>query len=116
MTSTLHAHISTTATDCDGRMDHDYVIPLNDEETAEHRKANGVNDFHNLHFKERVLARLVTFSPDAVQTITVDTEGITAVERTEEGYRHAQAQWCEDPDCDPGERSQRDHTAEAMGY
>lgn len=116
MTSHLHAHISTTATDCDGRMDYDYVVSLNEAEIAEHEKAAGVNDFHDLHFKARVLGNLATFCPDYQQTIIIEEDGIETQESTEEGHRHSQAQWCEDPDCDPNQQSQRDHAAEAMGY
>lgn len=116
MTSHLHAHISTTATDCDGRMDYDYVVSLNETEIAEHQKAGGVNDFHDLSFKGRVLQHVATFCPYDTQTITIDNDGFEAQESTDEGHRHSQVQWCEDPDCDPNEHSQRDYSAEAMGY
>lgn len=116
MTSHLHAHVTATSTDCDGPLDTDYVICLNDEEITEHEKAAGVNDFHDLYFKARVLGHLATFCPEQQQKIVIDAEGIETQETTEEGYRHSQARWCEDPDCDTDERSRRDHFAEAMGY
>lgn len=116
MTSHLHAHVSTASADCDGPMYRDYVTELNDDEIAEHEKAQGVNDFHDLHFKERVMGNHVSFHSEFGVTVKVDAEGFTMHEQTDEGYRSAEVRWCEDESCDPRAYSQRDVFAEMMGY
>lgn len=116
MTTSLHAHVSTAAADCDGPMYRDYVTELNDDEVAEHERANGVNDFHDLHFKERVLGNHVSFHTEFGCKVEVTAEGFTAHEQTDEGYRSAEVRWCEDESCDPRAYSQRDVFAEMMGY
>lgn len=116
MTSHLHAHVSTASADCDGPLYRDYVTELNDVEIAEHERANGINDFHDLHFKERVLASHVSFSPVDNAIVTVAEWGFSTHEPTEEGYRSAEVRWCEDESCDPRAYSQRDVYAEMMGY
>lgn len=112
--TTLHAHVSTTARDCDGTYDHAYVVTFNDDETAESQK--DVNDFSGIHFMNRVMSLVA--SPYACQfgmTVKVDDDGIEVHENTEEGYRQASVRWCHE-DCDTDARSQRDHAAEAAGY
>jgi hypothetical protein len=116
MTTTLHAHVSTAAADCDGPMYRTYVESLNDSERAMHDAANGVNDFHDIVFKERVLGNHVSFCPDGSVRVNVRKEGFNMSEATEEGYRSADVRWCEDADCDPNAASQRDVFAEQMGY
>lgn len=115
MTNTLHAHVSTAAADCDGPMYRDYVEVFNDAETAEHEAAQGVNDFSDIHFMQRVMMNVA--SPYAVHqmTVKVDDSGIEVSEATEEGYRNASVVWCRD-DCDTEARGQRDVFAEQMGY
>lgn len=116
MTTSLHAHVSTASADCDGPMYREWVESLNDDEVAMHEKAQGVNDFHDLTFKERVLGNHVSFHSEFGVTVKVDAEGFTMSEQTDEGYRSAEVRWCEDEDCDPRAYSQRDVYAEMMGY
>jgi len=114
MTTTLHAHISTAGSDCDGPVYDGYIERLSVEEIDEHVKANGVNDFHDLHFKARVLDMMVSFHPQDEATVTITCDGFTYSEDTDEGYRAAEVRWCED-DCSD-DRFHRDVFAEQMGY
>lgn len=116
MTTNLHAHVSTASADCDGPLYRDYVTALNNDERKMHEDANGVNDFHDFAFKERVLGNHVSFSPLVKVEVEVTENGFTMHEVTEEGYRSAEVTWCEDEDCDPHAASQRDVFAEAAGY
>lgn len=116
MTTNLHAHVSTAASDCDGPLYRDYITELNDDERAMHEQANGVNDFHDLTFKERVLGNHVSFHPENEVWVKVTEDGFTTSERTDEGYQSAEVRWCEDESCDPNAASQRDVFAEQMGY
>lgn len=117
MTTTLHAHVSTASSDCDGPMYRDYVTELNSDEIASHEaaEARGYNDFHDLEFKARVLANAVSFHADDAE-IHVFPEGFRYSEPTDEGYRSQEVRWCEDESCDPNSYSQRDVYAEMMGY
>lgn len=115
MTTSLHAHVARASADCDGPMFDEYTMTLSDEEVAEHEKAQGVNDFHDLHFKSRVLDSVVSFHPDAEAEVRITADGFRYHEPTEEGYRQTEVTWCED-DCDTGETSHRDVYAEMMGY
>ena len=111
--TTLHAHIDRSATDCDGTCTSDYVMVFNDAEKA--------SEFGDIEFHDRVVASLVnTYSIMAEGSLRVIRLGdgdvrIIWSEATEEGGVHSEATFCND-DCDLGERSQRDHSAEAMGY
>jgi len=116
MTTSLHAHIATSSSDCDGGHGYDYIVCLNDEEIAEHARQDGVNDFHDLHFKERVLGGQVSFSPLVKVQVEITESGFTTHEVTDEGYRAAEVYWCEDEACDPNSASQYDQFAEMMGY
>lgn len=116
MTTNLHAHVSTASRDCDGPLYDEWVTSLNDDEIAEHDQAQGVNDFHDLHFKERVLGNHVSFHTEFGVTVKVTAEGFSMHEQTDEGYRSAEVYWCEDEDCDPNAYSHRDIYAEMMGY
>lgn len=116
MTTSLHAHMSTASRDCDGPMYRDYVEALNDDERAEHERANGVNDFHDLNFKARILAGAVFFSAEFGATVNITPEGFTYNEPTDEGHRSVEVRWCEDESCDPNAYTQRDVYAEMMGY
>lgn len=111
----IHAHVSTASADCDGPLYRDYVTVPNDDEIAESERAQGVNDFSEIHFKERVM--MSHCSPYAVHqlTVKVDDGGFEWHEQTEEGYRSGEVRWCDD-DCDTGQSSQRDVYAEQMGY
>lgn len=112
----LHAHVSTASADCDGPMYRDWVEAPNDEEIAEHEAAQGVNDFSDIHFMNRVFTGQC--GPYAVRQmrITLDDSGFEYREDTEEGYRSGEVRWCHDEDCDPNAYSQRDVFAEQMGY
>ena len=114
MTTNLHAHVSTASRDCDGPLYRDWVESLNDDERAMHEKANGVNDFHDLYFKERILGNHVSFHAEC--EVHVFPAGFRVSEPTDEGYRSAEVIWCEVESCDPHESSQRDIYAEMMGY
>jgi hypothetical protein len=116
MTTTLHAHVSTASADCDGPMYRDYVTSLNDVELLMHEKANGVNDFHDLEFKSRVLSNHVSFHSEFGVQASITEGGFTMHEQTDEGYRSAEVYWCEDAECDPNSYSQRDVFAEQMNY
>lgn len=116
MTTNLHAHVSTASADCDGPLYRDYVTGLNHDEMTEHDETGGINDFHDLHFKERVLGNHVSFYTEFGVEVRIHKDGFSIREQTDEGYRSADVQWCEDPDCDPNAYSQRDVYAEMMGY
>lgn len=115
MNKNLHAHVSTASADCDGPMYRNYVEVFNDAEIAETEAAQGVNDFSDIHFMQRVMMNVA--SPYAVHqmTVKVDEQGIEVSEQTEEGYRNASVVWCRD-ECDTEFHSQRDVYAEAMNY
>lgn len=113
----LHAHVSTFARDCDGGHGNEYTMGFSDEEKKEREDANGVNDFSDIHFMQRVMMNVA--SPYAVEygmTVKVDSEGIEVSEQTDEGYRSAEVRWCHD-DCEQEAQGPvYDEYAEAMGY
>lgn len=113
----LHAHIATAATDCDGPMYREYTAFISPEERAQHLAANGINDFTEIKFRERILASQVSVysvGPGGL-TMKADEHGFTWNEGTDEGSRGGEVRWCDDRDC--GESySQRDIYAEMMGY
>lgn len=95
----LHAHVSREARDCDGFHGRDYIERVNDDEIAESVKANGINDFSDIHFMDRVFVSCC--SPYAVQfgmRVTVTDAGFDWTEDTEEGFRAGEVRWCWD-DC-----------------
>lgn len=101
----VHAHVETSSRDCDGLYTGGHVLEMTLQERCDH--------FGDLHFQQRVLAGVVTLH--GTGTLTVNPEGLSWHEVTDEGYRAEEVRWCED-EC-PEERSwQRDHTAESMGY
>lgn len=114
-TRRIHAHVETAHADCDGPLYRDWVEVYNDEEEAEETEANGVNDFSEIHFMNRVFTNHC--GPYAVHQLRVeaDDNGFTWHENTEEGYRSGEVRWCYD-DCDTGKAGQRDIFAEQMGY
>jgi hypothetical protein len=101
----LHAHVSTNSRDCDG----DYSGGHVDEMTTQER----CDQFGDLHFKERVLGNVVSLHGEG--TAEISPSGIHWREQTDEGYRAADVEWCED-ECESERPWQRDHRAEAMGY
>lgn len=111
----LHAHFSTTSTDCDGRIDRDYVLVMTDEERA--------SEFGDIEFHDRIVASVVnSYSLDGEARLTVtrlpgEHKEVRLVweEPTEEGFRHTEVTICSDR-CDEAETSYRDHRAESMGY
>lgn len=125
MATTLHAHIDRATSDCDGPFYSSYVEFLNDDEKALHDRAlaeglskgydGAVNDFHDLHFKERILGGQVSFHPEEDAEVHITKAGFTVSEQTDEGYRRVEVRWCEDETCTPT-YTQRDVYAEMMGY
>jgi len=107
MTTTLHAHVSTASSDCDGPMYREYVSIMNGDE----RKS----DFPDLEFKARILSNHVSFHSEAGVQARIFDGGFETQEQTDEGYRSADVRWCED-ECDEAEAWQRDVFAEQMGY
>lgn len=119
MTLSLHAHVSTASVGCDGPMYHDYVVVPNDDEFTESERANGVNDFSEIHFRQRVLSNCVSVYAVGSGGCKVEIEpsgDFMWHEGTDEGYRSGEAWFCDDDYCDTGQRSQRDVYAERMGY
>lgn len=114
MGTSLHAHVARESADCDGRHGLDYIVTLNDAERAEHEQANGINDFHDLNFKSRVLGNVVSFHADA--EVVIAPSGFTYSAGTEEGFTRTEVTWCEDESCDPIEGGQYDQFAELSGY
>lgn len=101
-----HAHIGTESQDCDGRYTGGRTEVLNDDERC--------HEFGDLHFKQRVMAGVVTLH--GTGTLNVSPEGMHWSERTDEGYQSAEVRWCDDKNCSDLKSWQRDHTAEAAGY
>lgn len=112
----LHAHVSKSARDCDGPIYDEYIISLTDEERARSEAANGVNDFTDIEFRNRVLTSIVSVYATQQGRMDVNEGGFKWHEDTDEGYRAAEVVWCEDESCDPAYTSHRDVYAEMMGY
>ena len=111
----LHAHIDRQAADCDGPV-YDYRVEVfNDAEVAEREAAQGINDFSDIHFMNRVLCNVASPYAAHQMTVKIDDEGIDVHEMTEEGFRSVQVRWCRD-ECDTGETRHRDIYAEMMNY
>lgn len=119
MTTNLHAHVDTFARDCDGGHGDDYIMALSADEVAHSVKANGINDFHEIIFRDRVVASVVnsySIEEGFTGTLQVTAHGLDWSEPTDEGYRRTEVRWCEDEECDPNARAVFDEYAEAMGY
>lgn len=118
MTTNLHAHVATSSRDCDGGHGREYVYSLNQDEIAEHNAADGVNDFHDLHFKARVLGNIVSFnfSEGFDAEVHMTEHGFDYREPTEEGFTSTEVRWCVDEDCEEPKNSVYDEYAQAMGY
>lgn len=111
---TIHAHVETYSTDCDGALSSGHLMTQNDDERD--------SQFGDIEFHERVVGYVVnTFSllADGTLRVTRLSDGdvrLSWSEATEEGGRSIEATICTD-DCDLGESSwRRDHQAEAAGY
>jgi len=103
----MHAHVQTSATDCDGTYLRRYTLLMTEEQkTAE---------FGDIEFMNDVFTNLC--GPFAVSLMSIEVvEGsVTWSERTEEGGRSGSITWCEE-DCKDTGSEQRDLTAEAAGY
>lgn len=101
---TFHAHIETSSTDCDGRLDRDYVSEARPDED-------------NYDFKARTLSALVSWSyPNRVEFRGDDSDEIEVSYQHDEGSFYGEARFCGNPECNPNKSGQRDHYAEAMGY
>ena len=114
MTTTLHAHVESSSADCDGTYSRDWTVFFNEDEKKESADADGVNDFSDIHFMERVMMSVASPYAARQMTVKVDDDGIEVSEATEEGYRNAEVRWCHE-DCEDS-HSFRDHRAESMGY
>ena len=104
----LHAHIDTSAADCDGPLYRSYVVGISDEEVA--------GNFAEINFRERVLNSQVSVYACMSGTLQVSEGGFSWRETTDEGYRASDVRWCDDESCDLETYSQRDVYAEMMGY
>ena len=112
----LHAHVSSTSQDCDGRYSSAHVVRPNEAEIAESRQEE--NDFSELNFTERVLGSVVSLTSlrDGQQARVDVTEfGFDWSRPTDEGYEATSVVWCRDEYCED-ESWRRDHSAEAAGY
>ena len=113
---TIHAHIETYSTDCDGALSSGYILTPNPAELADEA-------FGDIRFHNRVVTNIVnTYSIDNNATLRVTRVSGNEVqlmwnEPTEEGGRAAEALICTDERCDLEEQPwRRDHQAEAAGY
>lgn len=111
----IHAHVSISTADCDGEINRSHTEVYSEDELREQHEANGVNDFSDIHFMERVLLSVASPYTTNVVNITMDEHGIEVREDTEEGYRNATVQWCE-YDCTTDTTTYQDVRAEQMGY
>ena len=111
----LHAHVESYATDCDGPISRTYDMVMSD---IERNSEFGDIDFHN-----RVLAHVVnTYSMRHTGTLRVERLGgpddevrLEWSEVTDEGSVSLTATICGCPDGN-SEPTYRDHRAESMGY
>lgn len=113
-TMTIHAHVETHSTDCDGALSGSHVMSPSREERH--------SQFGEIEFRDRVLVSIMSAYTAVAGRLDVTGDHETGTttrlewnERTEEGGRSAVATFCED-DCDLDEHSRRDHAAEAAGY
>lgn len=97
----LHLHVESESRDCDGRLDHTYTRPIV-------RRIYAALMFlaMPLDHKRSEFGGVVTVEGGEIHTYAI----------TEEGYRSTRERVCADLECDLDARSQRDHTAESMGY
>lgn len=83
----LHAHLHFQSRDCDGHYEHDRKEEMTAEEKA--------SDFGDLEFKRRITGDIVSVIAEYA-TLRVDPDGMSWEEDTEEGFRAAQVEWCEE--------------------
>lgn len=101
-----HCHVSGSSSDCDGVVDRDYIVKISSIQgiTSEY-------DFKNY----MVGSNVSVWNPGC--TLTVRTENSVEIwNPNDEGGTSTSLLFCEDADCNPDERSYRDHRAESMGY
>lgn len=113
ITKHLHAHFSSSSHDCDGRIDREYIIEPNLDETA--------SEFGDLDFEQRLLATVVSTSGmgGELKVITFPEDRTYRLiwnEQTDEGNRYIEVLTCVNEACDTAEHTYRDHRAESMGY
>jgi hypothetical protein len=101
--STLHFHVSTSSSDCDGPLYRDYVeLPLATETSVE--------------FFARVM--LVNCARNTAQ-VTLEEDGEWVIRHhapTEDGYHAEEWRSCVTQECRGQKSTQRDVFAEAAGY
>ena len=115
-TFTLHAHVSTSSRDCDGGHGENYLTFANDDEIAEMVAADGINDFSEIHFMNRVLTNHCSpYAVDPGLRITITDDGFEWNGPTDEGYRSGEVTWCREEGCDD-RHVVFDEYAQAMGY
>lgn len=101
----IHAHVNSDSRDCDGTYLKSHTEVLTTEERC--------SRYGDLYFKDRVVTSIISLHGHG--TLKVESEGCVWDEPTEEGHRLIVVTWCDDEDCDRT-GSQRDLTAESMGY
>lgn len=106
----LHAHIVKSSRDCDGLYDSTYVEQPDPGQDPD-------------DFRDRITALRLPWKHDMTDPngepfhieVRFTVGGFSWSAPTDEGFTSTEVQWCED-ECDLGERTFRDHTAEAAGY
>lgn len=86
----VHAHVTRSSADCDGRYESGRV----DRPSAEER----CSEFGHLMFQERVVASVVNVLSMS-GTLHVSENGVEWSEATEEGYLFEEVEWCSDDRC-----------------
>ena len=96
-------------------------MTMTEQEVTDFNKDD--NAFGDIDFCNRVITSIVSTGHGLGGQLLIqpDQDGGNShhyewSEPTEEGYRHVEARVCDDPDCNPDDRSFRDMTAEAAGY
>lgn len=103
---TIHAHVVTHSSDCDGSHERRYLDVMSLEERCD--------QFGDIAFRERVLGDVVSLH--STGTLAVTPDKIDWDEQTEEGYRHVTVKWCDEDKCYHRLPPQRDFRAELTGH
>jgi hypothetical protein len=128
-----HVHYDSRSKDCDGAYEHSHVWFPNPEDYPSEFEGDDVDEYLVEAFVLRGMIPLydtgypvathltyegVKFDDDTgEEDLSVGRTIIDVSYETDEGFHSEQAILCHNPDCDPNEKAtQRDHTAEAMGY
>lgn len=96
----VHAHIFRASRDCDGSYNSGYTAVMSSTELAD--------TFGEIHFRERVVASEMSTYSCLRGTLEVHGDDRGNVERvdwnetTEEGYRHAEIEFCKRKRCCKG--------------